>query len=31
MFPVPRHREITYGAVKDIVAKLECLPEGWLP
>jgi hypothetical protein len=30
MVPVSRHREITAGVVRDIVVKLECLPEGWL-
>lgn len=30
MVPIPRHREIKARVVEDIVAKMECLPEGWL-
>lgn len=28
--PVPTHREVSPGVVRDIIAKLDCLPEGWL-
>ncbi len=27
---VPRHRDISPGVVRDIIKRMECLPEGWL-
>lgn len=30
LVPVPEHRDVSPGVVRDIIAKLDCLPEGWL-
>jgi hypothetical protein len=27
---LPRHKEITVGVVRNIIADLKCLPKGWL-
>jgi hypothetical protein len=28
--PIPRHRDISPGVVRDTINKLACLPKGWL-
>lgn len=29
-FPLPRHNDISPGVLDDAIAKLPCLPKGWL-
>ena len=30
IFPLPRHKVISPGVVRDAIKRLVCLPEGWL-